>query len=99
MICYNFFCIYVDEDQESPSSQADTTEGRMGYVICNLNLMKKVLDMLFVTEIGIHVAYRVFFRGFEGGHFAPSQIHFAPPELRQFFKSNFVKAIKKDKYW
>ena len=42
-----------------------------------------------------------FFRGFEGGHFAPPQIHLAPPELQHFFKINFffnTKAIKRDKY-
>ena len=36
----HFFCIYIDEDQESPSSQADTAKGRMVYVLCNLNLVK-----------------------------------------------------------
>ena len=57
-IVLHFFYIYIDEDQESPSSQADTAEGRMGYVLCNLNLMKMLSNMLFVTEfyIRIHVA-------------------------------------------
>ena len=55
-IVLHFFCIYIDEDQESPSSQADAAKGRICYVIYNLNLMKNVPDMLFVTEIGIHVA-------------------------------------------
>ena len=56
-IVLHFFSIYIDEAQESLSSQAaDTAKGRICYVIYNLNLMKKVPDMLFVTEIGIHVA-------------------------------------------
>ena len=50
-----FFCIYVDEDQESPNSQADTAEGRIGYVLCNLNLVKMLSNMLFVTEFYIHI--------------------------------------------
>ena len=49
---------YIDEDQDSPSSQANTAEGKMGYVLSNLYLVKMLSNMLFVTEfyIRIHVA-------------------------------------------
>ena len=60
-ICFTFFCIYIDEDQDSPSLQADTAKGRMGYVLCNLNLVKMLPDMLFVTEFCIHETLKLFY--------------------------------------